>query len=90
MMMERQDLMQVNEKSRIVLQTMVAENVKVKGHNQILLKEKEQVISMNTKLIADQRILEDLSRYWQSEEEEMHGRIDWTASESEQLCSENR
>jgi hypothetical protein len=53
MMMERQDLMQVNEKLRTFIQTMVAGNVKVKGHNQVFLMEKERVISMNTKVIAD-------------------------------------
>jgi hypothetical protein len=38
---------------------------------------------MNTKLNADQRSFEGLSRYWQSEAEEMTGRIDRMASENE-------
>jgi hypothetical protein len=59
----------------------------MKSDNQILLKEKERMTPMNTKLTADQRIFGDLRRYWQSEAKETKGRIDRMASENERLYS---
>jgi hypothetical protein len=51
--MESQDLTKENEKLGIVVRTTVAENVKKENHHQILLKEKERVTCINTKLTAD-------------------------------------
>jgi hypothetical protein len=45
---------------------------------------------MNTKFIADQQVFEGLICHWQSEGEEMKGRIDRLVSENEQIYSENQ
>jgi hypothetical protein len=81
--MECQDLMKKSGKLRAVLRTTVAENVKMESDNQTVLKVKEQVTSMTTKLTAGQGSFRDLSRYWQSEADKMQRRIDWMASENE-------
>jgi hypothetical protein len=54
-------------------------NGKMKSGHQTLLEERQRLISMSTKPAADQRILEDSSRYWQSEAERTQGMIDLMA-----------
>jgi hypothetical protein len=61
--MERQDLMKENEKMCTALRPTVAESVKMKSDDQTLLKEGKRVTSLETKLTADQRIFEPLTRY---------------------------
>jgi hypothetical protein len=60
--MERQNLIKENDKLRIVPRTTLNENVTLKHENEILLDQKQQLISMNMKLNADQRACQNLSR----------------------------
>jgi hypothetical protein len=52
---ERHILVKENDKLRLVCQTAVDENAKVKSDQQTHLEEGQRLISMNAKLIADQR-----------------------------------
>jgi hypothetical protein len=53
--MERQILLKENDKLRVVCQTAVDENAKMKSDNETHLEGRQRLISMNTKLIPDQR-----------------------------------
>jgi hypothetical protein len=76
-----------NGKLRVVLQAAVDENAKMKNNNRIYLEERQGLISMNTELIADQRTCQNSSCHWQSDADELRGKVDRMASENERLSS---
>jgi hypothetical protein len=55
----------------------------MKSDNQVLLEERKHLISMNTKLTADQRTCPNLMRSWQSDADNLQRKIDRMASEDE-------
>jgi alpha-D-ribose 1-methylphosphonate 5-triphosphate diphosphatase PhnM len=73
---ESQFFLKDNDKLHVVCQTAVDENAKMKSRKQILLQERQRLISMNTKLTADQRKYQSSSRYWQSDADKRRGQID--------------
>jgi hypothetical protein len=87
---ERHTFVKENDKLRIVCQTAVDENVKMKSGNQALLEESKCLISMNLKLTAGQRTCQNVMCSWQSDADKLQSKIDCTASENERLYSVNQ
>jgi hypothetical protein len=83
---ERQILVKEGDELRVVCQTAVDENAKKKSDNQAHLEERQRLISMNTKLIADQRTCQNSSRYWQSDADKLRGKVNRMVYENERLC----
>jgi hypothetical protein len=72
-----------NDKLRVVTRTAKQEDGIMKSDNQVLLEERKHLISMNTKLTADQRTCPNLMRSWQSDADNLQRKIDRMASEDE-------
>jgi hypothetical protein len=64
-----------------------ARKCELQHNNEILLDQMNQLISTNTKLIADQRVCQSSVRCWQPAAEEMWPKIDCMAFENQRLYS---